>query len=78
MARKTSVIFRTAAYNPRKKSMWEDVRTLRIVGRAVSTGSVPEFWGRIATRAPCAGTVRRKKARGTDSVEESDTQIAVD
>lgn len=70
--------FVTAAYNPRKKSTWKDLSSLKITERAVSMGGVAEFWGRIAIRPPCAETVRRKRARGMDSVEESNIKMVVD
>lgn len=46
--------------------------------RAVNMGGVAEFRGRIVIRPSCAGTVRRKKARGMDSVEESNIKMVVD
>lgn len=46
--------------------------------RAVSMGGVAEFQGRIVIRPSCAGTVRRKKARGMDSVEQSNIKMVVD
>lgn len=77
--RKTSeVFFLTAAYNTRKKGTWKDLNSLKIMERAVSMGGVAEFRGRVVIRPSCAGTVRRKKARGMDSVEESNIKMLVD
>lgn len=41
-------------------------------------GGVVELWVHIVTRLPGTETVRRKKARGMDSVEESDIKIVAD
>lgn len=63
MDRKNSFSFLTAAYNSRKKSTRGDLRTLKVMGRAVSMEGVAEFWGHIVTRPPRAEMERVKRHR---------------
>lgn len=56
-------IFLTTAYNPGKQSTWEELSSLKVIGRADTWGGVAELWGHI--RPPCAETGGKRQEAWT-------------
>lgn len=56
-------IFLTTAYNPGKQSTWEELSSLKVIGRADTWGGVAELWGHI--RPPRAETGGKRQEAWT-------------